>query len=988
MILESSFSKEYLSSWNGLRTSRVLLKSVAFDGITDYPKLLISIVTGGYHSVVAIGAMVQHYKVLGPLGKGGMGEVFLAQDTVLDRKVALKFLPDSMQQDASARKRFVREAKSAAALDHPFICKIYDVGEADGRAFMAMEYIAGETLRSRLNRGPLPLRETLQMACEIAEALEEAHEKRIVHRDLKPSNIMLTLKGHTKIMDFGLAKQLVPEVDSDVEATMTDAERTRTATEGLTKEGMVVGTIDYMSPEQARGEPVDARSDIFSFGVVLYEMLSGKNPFHRQSQIETLSAILRDGPPKLQVQDAAAHSRLRSISSKALAKDASARYQSIKDMAADLHTLRDELLPRKRPAWMIWTLAASGLLVVLLAWLWWQKPQAPPPAQQPVSILIADFENRTGETVFDAVLEKALEVGMEGASFITCYKRTKAREVAQTIKKGLETDRLDRERALLVAQREGINVVLSGSISGSGGGYQIDIEALDPFSSKRTDARDVRVKSKDDVLGEMAKLAVKIREGLGDKKAGSVPLNANETFTSSSLEAARSYAVGQELQTSGKYAQALDAYSRAIQLDSNFGRAYAGLAASSFNLKRKEDADKYYVEAMQRIDRMTEREKLRTLGGYYLNKGNNQKAIDEYSKLIKQYPADEAGLTNLAFAYLFAHDAAGAFENGRKAVAIYPKNILSRGNLALYAMYAGEFDTALAEAKKVVEMNAGYETAYVCQAVCETVKNNLPQAKTIYQKLAGVSPVGATLSAMGLADLDLFEGKLAEGIELLDKGIASDLASKDTNAAARKMAALAWARIRQNKLADAISAAASAAKTGKEERVLFEAANAYADAGRIPEALDLAQTLDARIEPDPQAYARIIQARVKLSQGDKKGARSDLEEMQKRIDTWLLRFELGRVYLESGAFTEAYTQFEQCLKRRGEATAVFLDDIPTLRYLPSVYYYLGRAQEGLGSPAAAESYRTFLAIKEKGTEDPLVTDARRRLGLQPSGASR
>ena len=916
-----------------------------------------------------------HYQILKSLGKGGMGEVFLAQDSVLERKVAIKFLPDAEQQDIEARKRFLREAKSAAALDHPFICQVYETGEVTGKAYIVMEYLAGETLKQRLDRGPLPLKESLHIACEIAEALEEAHEKGIVHRDLKPANVMLTPQGHIKIMDFGLAKRVSPFGAEDV--------TTKTATESLTEAGSVLGTLAYMSPEQARGIPVDARSDIFSFGVLLHEMLSGKNPFQRSSQMDTLSAILRDAPPALQVQAAAAPAILRGICGKALAKDPSERYQSIKDMASDLRSLREQLEPPRRPAWVPWALGAAGFVVVtLLALTWWfARHGTAPAARPPLPVLIADFENRTGEAVFDTLLEQALEVGLEGASFITSYPRSDARKAAQKIQAGAA--RLDKAMARLVAQREGIPIVLAGSIEGSSAGYNISVEAMDSISGKVATRREIRAKGRDDVLGEMAKLAVQIRRGLGDTKAESTQLIAKETFTSSSLEAARSYAVGQDLQgVGGKWREALEAYSHAVQLDPDFGRAYTGMAVCYRNLGQFQEAQRYFQEATKRIDRMTDREKYRTRGGYYVLMQNYPAAIEQFSALIKQYPADGVGLSNLALAYFYGRDMAGALEQGRKALNMQPSSIPKRANVALYAMYAGDFDTAGPEAAKVIEQNPGYVTAYVCEAVSELVKGHLPQAQEIYRKLAAVSSDGASLSALGLADVALYEGKLAEGTSLLEKAIAGDRATK-TSGAGAKLAMLAGARLQKGQKAEGVSAAAKAVEESKEDRVLYEAANVYLETGRTAEAFGLAKTLDARLEPDPQVYAHILQAKVQLRQGDKENAIRLLVSTQKEVlDTWLGRFELGRAYLEAGAFTEAYSQFEQCLKRRGEATAVFLDDVPTLHYLPPVYYYMGRAQESLGSPAAAESYRAFVAIKEKGGEDPLIADARRRLALR------
>ncbi len=235
-----------------------------------------------------VGTTISHYKVIEKIGQGGMGEVYLAQDTTLDRKVALKFLPEEMQQDSTARQRFLREAKSAAALDHPYICHIHEVGEVEGKSFISMEYVQGETLKDKLSQGPLPLKDALGKATEVAEALEEAHKQGIVHRDLKPSNIMLTPQGHVKVMDFGLAKQVTPAQGQEEEITTA-----------LTQRGSTLGTVPYMSPEQVRGQEVDTRSDIFSFGVVLYEMLTGVNPFKGDTPVDTSHAILGVTPPPL-----------------------------------------------------------------------------------------------------------------------------------------------------------------------------------------------------------------------------------------------------------------------------------------------------------------------------------------------------------------------------------------------------------------------------------------------------------------------------------------------------------------------------------------------------------------------------------------------------------------------------------------------------------------------------------------------------------------
>ena len=274
-----------------------------------------------------VGETVSHYRILERLGQGGMGEVFLAQDTTLDRKVALKFLPEELQQDPTARKRFLREAKSAAALDHPFICKIYEIGKAQDRTFIAMEYIQGMNLEERFLKGPLPIEDVLEIAWEIADALEGAHRRGIVHRDLKPANVMLIPEGHIKVMDFGLAKRVTPEGEEENVSTV------------LTQDGAAVGTVPYMSPEQVRGKPLDTRSDIFSFGVVLYEMVAGVHPFKKDSTMDTAQTILSVTPPPIARYVNDVPDLLQDTIRKMLAKDPGERYQTAKGLMTDLRQL-------------------------------------------------------------------------------------------------------------------------------------------------------------------------------------------------------------------------------------------------------------------------------------------------------------------------------------------------------------------------------------------------------------------------------------------------------------------------------------------------------------------------------------------------------------------------------------------------------------------------------------------------------------------------
>ncbi len=925
--------------------------------------------------MLATGEKVKHYEILRLIGRGGMGEVYLAKDTVLDREVALKFLPETMQEDAKARERFLHEAKSAAALDHPFICKIYETGEADRKAFIAMEYVEGQSLRKKLESGPLFLKDSFRISLEIIEALETAHKKGIVHRDLKPDNIMITPQGHVKVMDFGLAKHIIPSGE-ELSRTLTQAP--------VTEQGTLVGTLAYMSPEQAKGEDLDSRSDIFSLGVMLQEMISGEHPFMRPSPVETLSAILRDAPPSIHERMKKKTPAIEHILKKSLAKDSNQRYQSVAELALDIRNIQVEAGLGKRLFFRGWPLIVGGVALVLLflAGIWWffirglvSKPEVTP---APVSVLIADFQNKTGESIFEGALEQALSIGLEDASFIDVYRRPKARKLAGELDPSAE-GRLDSRLAQLVSRSEGINVVIDGSIEPSGQGYMIKINALDSVNSKKLAEVSKKVGSKLEMLNATSKLAADVQSKLGGTPADSARVLSGETFTATSLEAMNAYARAQELSHQGRRDDAIKEYLHAIDLDPDFGRAFSGLAVIYHGLGEQKKAEDYHAKALARIDRMSEREKYRTRAVWYLLTRNYQKAIEECSALVREFPADSAGNSNLALAYFYARDMSHAVEAGRRAVELYPKNITPNYNLVWYSIAAGDFDAAEKQAQKVLELNPRHEKAYVCLALSELALGRASQANEFFQKLKAVSSYGESLAAIGLADLALFEGRPAGAKTLLEKGIPEDLESGRTELAANKLMMLARTHLLQGQKLQALSAADRAVKMSKKEGLLLTAAQVYLEAGQIEKARSLAAELSQRLEPEPRAYAKLAEGEIRLATGDFSGAINLFQEAKELVDTWVGRFALGRAYLEAKAFTEAHSEFETCLKRRGEAASIFFDDSPSYHYFPPVYYYLGRAQEGLKSPAASGSYKTFLTIKEKDEGNPLVKDARRRI---------
>lgn len=539
---------------------------------------------------------------------------------------------------------------------------------------------------------------------------------------------------------------------------------------------------------------------------------------------------------------------------------------------------------------------------------------------------------------------------------------------------------MDAGLSKLVALREGVNVIVTGSIAQEGSGYEVSVAAVDPATDKTIlkEARDAS--SKQDVLAAAGKLAESIRKGLGDTTPESAQQAAAETFSASSLEAAHAYAVGQDFQQAAKWDDALNAYAEAEKLDTGLGRAYAGTAAIYQALGKLQEAEKYYGLAMSHIDRMTDREKYRTRSGYYLLMRNQPKAMEELTALVSQYPADTAGHANLALAYFYSRDMNKALAEEKRALEISPHSILQRNNYSMYALYAGDFDTALKEAQSILGENPKFEQALRTSALAELGLGHTAEAQADYVKLQAVSPYGASLAATGLADLAQYEGKLADAASLLEKTIAVDLAAKDMESAAGSMAALALIQTTLGKTQEAVSYAAKASSDSKNPAVLFRGARVYVAAGQEEKALQLVAPLSQRLEAEPQVYAKLITGEAQLKKGNARDALNAFQEAQKMADTWLGHFDLGRAYLDAGAFTEASSEFDVCMQRRGEATSVFLDDVPSYHVLPVVYYYQGRAREGLNSPGAAESYKAFLAIKQNGAGDPLVADAQRRIG--------
>jgi tetratricopeptide (TPR) repeat protein len=629
----------------------------------------------------------------------------------------------------------------------------------------------------------------------------------------------------------------------------------------------------------------------------------------------------------------------------------------------------------RKPTW-----AAIGLMAVaavgLATWRLWPRERPAPKTQ---TVLIADLENRTGETVFDGTLEPALGIALEGASFVSTFRRDAALRIADQAR--FEGAGLPEKRARLVAQREGIGVVTAGAIDRSARGYRVSVRAVDAFTGVPVVEAAEEAASKDAVLAAATRIAARIRTALGDTVPESAQLTAGETYSAGSLEAAHEYALGMNAQLAGKWDEAVRRYEAALRLDKDMGRAYVGLAVIENNRGRHAEATRHFKEAMARVERMSERERYRTRGAYYLVVDRDpDRAIEALGELVRRYPADNAGLANLAVAYQLKRDFPRALEEARRAIAIYPKIVQQRNNVGLFAMYVGDFDAAVQEQQKVLELNPDFANGYVGLALAQLAAGRPDDAAATWGRLAATGPAGASSAAEGLADLALYQGRLTDARATLERSIQAALAAQDRTGAARKQAMLAEALLAAGKAPQAAAAADRALQAaGGQDHLLFAAARVHARGGDERRARGVADELDLRLTPEARMYAKLLQGELALRRRSFPEAVERFQEAIQRVDAWLARCGLGRAYAEASAFPQAHEELERCKRRRGEGTDAFLDVVPTFRYAAETEYWLGRAQEGLGSPAAGDAYRAFLAVKT-GDEDPLAADARRRLG--------
>jgi tetratricopeptide (TPR) repeat protein/predicted Ser/Thr protein kinase len=910
------------------------------------------------------------YEIVATLGQGGMGAVYKARDRELDRMVALKVIRPELAGQPDILQRFKQELILARKVTHRNVIRIFDLGDADGIKFITMEFIEGRDLKSLLvEKGKLAPDQAVEIMQQVCLALEAAHSEGVVHRDLKPQNIMVDQQGRTSVMDFGIARSL--ELG------------------GMTQTGALIGTPEYMSPEQVRGEHVDARSDLFTLGVIFQEILTGTPPFQAETAMASMFKRTMERAVSVHQLNPGIPQYLSDIVAKCLEIQPQDRFQTAREIYDALEAwkrgaAKPLIVPSLR--WvhqakqLPWRWIASGLALALLVvtafMLRVRFSTGTAAPHSPVTVMIADFSNHTGDPIFDGTLEPMLKLALEGAGFISAYDRTQMRSLGVPAISG----RLDEQAATKIAVSQGLGVVVSGSLERQGSGYGLTLKATQAVTGQTITNSGGSAANKDQVLFAVTKIATTFRKALGDNTSESAQRFAMDTLSATSLEAVHEYALAMEALDNNKYADALRSFSRAADLDPNFGLADAGKAIASRNLGENREAEKYIKEAITHIDRMTERERYRTRAMFYFITADYQKCVEEYGALITRYPSDVSAHNNLGICYGYLRNIPKTIEEIRRASEILPKRLQFRFNLAAYESLAGDFQTAERDVRMALQMDPSYEQGYLILAIAQLGQNQLSQADDTYHTLEKVSSSGRSFAASGLADLATYEGRYSDAVKILEDGAAADLSAKQLDRAAEKFAPLAYIQLLRGQKGPAVAAAESALANSKEVKVRLLVGLIFAQLGETAKARALANGLSSELQIEPQAYAKLIAGELALKAGSARDAIKLFTEANALLDTWIGRFDRGRAYLDAGAFAEADSEFDQCIKRRGEAILLFMDEVPTYGYFPPVYYYQGRVREGLKSSGFADSYRAYLNIREQAAEDPLLAEVRRRAG--------
>ena len=944
--------------------------------------------------LLEVGQSFGRYHIIRLLGLGGMGAVYHAWDEELGVGVALKIVRPEIATDPQLardlEKRFKRELLLARQVTHKNVVRIHDMGEINGIKYITMPYVEGVDLTSILkkNEHGLPVEQVLAVARGVVSGLLAAHHAGVVHRDLKPANIMVEADtGEALIMDFGIARS---STSAESGGKPGDKTLRNPVKAGLTMAGTVIGTLEYMAPEQARGQEVDHRADLYAVGLILYDMLApGRRSRETKGALLELRQRMLKPPPPLAELRPDLPSPLEQIISRLVEPDADKRYATTDELATAFDRLDEhgELRPLPKRFTKKFLAVASAVILAALVGTWQlarsRVPAEPPPA---MSVLVADFDNRTGESasgkgdpLFEGTLETAMGTALEGASFVNLYSRGTARQLIEKLDPGRP---LDVSMARLISAREGIKVIIGGTLERNRSGYALEVEAIDPAEGKVLGTATATAPSPERMLVAINTAAAKLRGALGDTTPESVRMAAAETVTTISLEALKVYVRAQELAANRRDQEALDSFREAVELDPNFGRAYAGMGVTYFNLKDIPNAQAAYDKALKLLDRMSDRERYRTLGSYYLGVAlNYEKAVETYEALIEQFPADEVAHANLSLSYLYTGDVPRAIEQVREVLKLNPRSMSDRYNLAIQLVYAGDFAGALTEGARAIKDSPTYEQPYLPVALATLYQGDLDGARATYEQVEALSPFGGSMGRLGRADLMLYRGRYREALPVLQQSVALDEKEGNTGLLGPQYVALAETYLALGQKTRGAAAAEKAAGLSEHESVRFPAALVLVEARRDTDAEKIAVAMENTFQSHMVAYAQLVRAAIAV-RDERLGPAVELfRESLKRRDTWLGRFMLGKLYVESERYTEAIGELDACMKRYGEAGDVFFYDFPTARYLPPLYYYLARAQEALGSAGAKGNYERLIALRgDADPPDPLAADAKKRLG--------